>query len=286
MKKFLLCVVLLMFLGGFFFKHDVKEFLRQRYPNRFSVDNLALNMQTDLTNDIASSLYPHLTGPFTFLGNGVQAIAFVDPSNTYVLKLFLLKGVHGEKKIPKFQPRRWISSYKNSKQQKLIDKRQRRLFRGLKAYDHIFKNHRDLASLQAVHLNACNGDLPVVELFDENGKSHFVNLNHAIFVVQKKATLVLPFLASKGFSEKKHYLDLMNEFLIKKVKLGYKDLEKELQMHKNYGFVEGAPVQIDVGALHWAEMQSIESLEEEKNVQAEFIQWKIDAGLEFMESLQ
>lgn len=284
MKKILLSMFFLIFLGSFLFKQNVREFLRQRYPSQFSIDKLALDVQTDLTNDVGNSLYPHLKGPFKFLGNGVQAIAFVDSTDTYVLKLFLLKGVHGEKKIPKFQPMRWIGSYKNTKKQKLVNKRQRRLFRGLEAYDHVFKYHRDIAGINAVHLNSCEGDLPVVELLDENGASHFVNLNKAIFVIQKKATLVLPFLSSKNFSEKKHYLDLMNEFLIKKTRLGYKDLEKELQMHKNYGFIDGVPVQIDVGALRWAEMQSIEALEEEKNIQAEFLRWKLDSGLNFVEN--
>ena len=280
MKKlfFLLCCCFVV--SYFLFYEDVRSFFRQRHPPQFSIEKLATNISTDFINDVDSSLYSYLKGPFTFLGNGVQSIAFTDSTDTYVLKLFLMRRVHGKKKLPRFQPMRLFDFYRNYKNQKLVEKRLKRLFCGLESYDHVYKHHKEIAALTAVHLNACEGNLPVVELIAENGQSFFVDLNTTLFVFQRKANLVLPFLKSKNSEERRQYLDAMQLFLITVANLGYKDMEKELQMHMNYGFVDGKPVQIDVGALQWVDNCSEQKRLLEEKIRSDFSQWKMDCGIE------
>jgi hypothetical protein len=90
-----------------------------------------------------------------------------------------------------------------------------------------------------------------VTFVDKIGKEHQISLNQVPFVVQKRAQMIYAYtseLIKKG--EKEEALDALTSilYLIKdRCQKGYVD--KDGGVSSNYGFVDGKPVEIDLGRV-------------------------------------
>lgn len=181
---------------------------------------------------------------FNFLGYGMQSIAFESSDHRYVLKFFTKKpfelNLERKKTYKSFSAywNRWKRDLKFAMDIKYV----------LKNYSVLYKKNPEIAGLVAVHLDASNKKLPSVILHWPNNIQTVCDLNQYFFVVQKKANLVFDQLQQKSTKQSKQELiNSLRQFLITRAKLGFMDKRKTMSMHKNFGFLDGEPVQFDAG---------------------------------------
>lgn len=117
------------------------------------------------------------------------------------------------------------------------------------SYKTAFHSLREETGLLYLQLNSTPERPCPVTLIDQKGRTIELDLGKMEFLIQKKATLAFDFIANL-LEEKRDQeaiesaLSLL-KIIHKRSKLGLYD--KDLQLFKNFGFVEGKGIEIDIG---------------------------------------
>lgn len=281
-KRVYLPIVILTIMGllTLINRNSLKSLVNQRFPDTFSLDKIALDITEDFPTFEMPNLSSMIQGPFYYLGAGGQAVAFESEDHEYVLKFFLTKALHGNKKYPLPKPTHWISSHKQKRQIQRKERKLRHLLFAMHSYAKALPILKEKTGILALQLRAQKGDLPIVLLYDKEKNKHLVDLNRASFVLQKKAiTVSQKFQESLSKEKKLELLRSLQNFFAERTLLGLIDLDKNILLGENYGFLGDLPIQFDVGKIVFNEQFKREPQEEIRRMQSIVRNWALERNL-------
>lgn len=189
----------------------------------------------------SSQIQNILSQQFSFLGEGAQAYAFESTDGKYVLKLF---------KMCRFTPS--MTDYLCPHLVKRRVKNLRWVFNGYKT---AYERFREDTGLVYIHLNRTDGLKRYLDIVDDKGAAHSLDLDQAYFIVQEKAELIFTRLkklydAGDVAAAEKSIASVL-KLVQRRVSQGYADRDKAVS--NNYGFVDNKPIHLDVGRLYLGE---------------------------------
>lgn len=212
-----------------------------------------------------------LQQPFYWLGQGKQMVAFLSQDQKYVLKLF--NPMRPLDKNWQKQGKYWrrYTSLKWLKREWLGKKN--RLTKLFKRHKLAYELLKEETGLVFVHLKHSKRICHCITLIDQEGKQIPIHLANTPFVLQKKADLVPVhlnhLLQENRFEEAKEGIVLIQKLLEKRIQLGITD--RIQTMENNYGFVDGKPIQIDVGRIRWN--KELDKAAEKERILCNFQAW-------------
>ncbi|MDN3506482.1 MAG: hypothetical protein P0S96_04560 [Simkaniaceae bacterium] len=173
---------------------------------------------------------------FSFLGSGVQCYAFLGEDQETVLKVF--KHYHfglNTKTLSKLPLT-----------QKTLAKRKKRI-------DTIFKSailaQTTLTKQTGVihlNINPARETYPTVTIYDKINIAHQLDLNKTPFLLQKKADMLLPYIATHP-EQKEAIMDSYNACVENRTKLQITNTDPILD--RNFGVLDGQVIEIDIGSF-------------------------------------
>ncbi|NGX59460.1 MAG: hypothetical protein KR126chlam3_00612 [Chlamydiae bacterium] len=212
-----------------------------------------------------------LSQPFHQLGQGKQMIAFVSADDKYVIKFFnpsrpLKKNWYRSGKYwQRYSSFKWISREWFGKKQRL----QKLFFRHKLAYELL----KEETGLVFVHLCPSKRICHLISVTDKFGEEHRFCLAKTPFVLQKKAQLVSSYLhqlmQENQVTQAKQALARIEALFEKRLEVGITD--RIQTMENNYGFVDGKPIQIDVGRIRYDPNLNLK--EEKARILSNFHNW-------------
>jgi len=224
----------------------------------------------DLDHTVLNTI---LHQPFHQIGQGDQMTAYESADGKYVLKLFNPR-VPLQKKWY-FKWKHWKKTYSLKWISNEWFQRSRRLEKMFARLKIAFSVLREESGLIFLHL--CQNDeiRHTVQLTDKKGKEHLLPLNQTPFVLQKKAILASEYLDQLIIEDRlvdagEAILNI-EELFAKRLKLGITD--ENQTMDKNYGFIEGKPIQIDVGKIRVEPALLVSKESEERRILNSFHCW-------------
>lgn len=207
----------------------------------FSILKIHSRFPNDPTFDTISPPLPDIfSQPFTYLGSGGQAYAFVSADGNYVLKFFKHHH-HTTSKLKRLLP---------SKHKRQL-KREKKRLRDLSSYKLAMEILPKETGLLYVHLNTTDYLNTRVTIYDKLHIAHELNLDEVPFVLQKKATLAYSYLdeliKNGMLEEAQEAIDSICHLIISRCRQGIYD--EDPRIHRNVGFINGKAMLIDVGRL-------------------------------------
>lgn len=181
-----------------------------------------------------------LSQPFHYLSKGAQSYVFASSDGNYVLKFF---------RHDHMRPEPWhylLSADHRKERGKLAESK---LLKDFKSYTIAFEKLKDSTGLVYLHLNKTQELNIETPLYDKIGVLHKTQLDQMEFLLQKRATPFFPTLEkwvnTGEVGTAKQALTHLVYLLKGRLKGGIFD--KDPDLNSNFGFLEGVPLQIDVG---------------------------------------
>lgn len=192
--------------------------------------------------------------PYSYLGKGAQAYAFVSSDGNYVLKFFK----HNKAKHPLSFMRPILPSSLKTRLEKTIEKRRAKLLKDFSSYA-LAKNHlQEETGILFLHLNQTKTLHKTVTFYDKVGAQHRVSLDEITFVLQEKAALIYPtidsWIAEGNIEDAKIGLSKLVKLLEMRCKKNIYDKNPDLKT--NCGFIGTRPIQFDIGRFKIDENRS------------------------------
>lgn len=205
--------------------------------------NLLLQDPITLASEDAAFLNSLFQQKFTFLARGLQSFVFVSEDGQYVLKLF---NNRYHRKIQFFSflasfP--FIGSWAKERMHYCQDK----LKKAANSYAIAIEEMGDKTALLSIHLSPSSNLTSKITIVDPLCICHQLDPNEMGFLIQKKATLVYPYLAQLNIHEAKNALSSLLQLF--HWKWNHQIDDNDPLIRTNYGFIDGHAVQIDVGPL-------------------------------------
>lgn len=186
--------------------------------------------------------------PFYYLGKGSQVYAFLSEDKKFVLKLF---------KCYHLQPAHWIANVPlpqalDTARNSSIAKREKKIYDTLQSYKLASQALREECGLVAIEILPTPKLNQEVTLIDKVGREHKINLGQYGFIVQRRADLIFPKLASwianGDIASCKKAISSMVALIVQRSRKGVQDSDPDL--HKNAGLIDSTAILIDLGSLH------------------------------------
>jgi hypothetical protein len=248
----------------------VKQKVEERLPFEFTLEYIVQNRKTNFENTQTFD-WAHLENQeFTYLGQGLQCIAFANQD--LVLKFFLSKQLVGKKKYPIPKPTHWIASHKKARKKQRELTKERSLQKTMENYNLAFEKMKEKTGLLALHFNADDPSLQVT-LIDQEGTKHLLDLRKTSFVIQQKATPVKEKFAKLSNDEREAAIHKISSLLEETVKAGFVDCEKKFTLGHNYGFIGDTPILLDLGKIEYRESIRDRPLAEIEKMQKFLSEW-------------
>jgi len=245
-KSIFLFVVVAVFIGIFAVRpKNGKDFSDAKISS-----NLSFNTEyavPALFGEEKKSVLAALSQRYDYLGGGAESFCFLSADKNYVLKFF---------KMEYFLPKAWIEMFpfslmKDNLLKHYWERRSARLPRTFKAHKIAYEKLQGQTAVIYAHLNKSNDLKHSVVVRDEKGLEHVIDLDSKEFVLQRKATPAFKYVhervAAADMEGAKSSITALMEFIVYRMREGYIDLDKGIS--SNYGFVDGKPMQIDLGHL-------------------------------------
>ena len=242
MKKLALVALLLITVGFFCITkrgHFSTEILLEAHPA-----DLESSFDFDAFNEL-------LVNPLSYIGNGLESVAFVTHDDKYVLKFFLKRQIL--KKV----------FFKPKKKFKQLFYNINEICSGyetLKKYRWAHEFLRDETGVLAVHSEKSCGELLSCVLIDYRGKKHNVDLNKVAFIVQKKAKIISQSMLKEEFKIVNLQLRALFSEIARKGFISSSCTFNPL----NFATLGGRALMIDVGKLDFAKAVDSYEVEEGK----------------------
>lgn len=223
-----------------------------RVTDGFTISNITSDFSPDarwetrlLSSDEKSKIDSILSQKFTYLGKGCQSYVFQSEDGQYVLKFF---------KYQRFRIQPWLNylnfiPFVETYRQAKIEKKKAKLEGVFRSWKLAFEELQPETGFVYVHLNKSHDIEKPLTIYDKMGVMHQVDLNQLEFLVQRKATMLCPYITelmknSKELEAKR----LLNRILIlvlTEYDRGLADNDHALM--QNTGVLDERPVHIDVG---------------------------------------
>jgi len=245
MKKKIVVTLLILscFFLPFFLKKRTHGFCLEKISSSHPYDK---RWETRvLTPEEKKSIESILSQNFTFLGSGNHCYAFLSEDKKHVIKFFKQKKMS-------------LSSWMNflplpdlflPRRVKLIKSRIARREKEFTSYKIAFEEIQKETAVIYLHLNKTFLFQKKLTLIDQHGKRHCFDIDQFEFLIQKKADLfydAIINMVNKGEIQKskKCFIELFR-LIEKRCQRGLFD--DDLMFHKNFGIIDGNPIEIDVG---------------------------------------
>jgi prepilin-type processing-associated H-X9-DG protein len=208
-----------------------------------------LGLQGHMAQEEKAKISPLLKQKFVYLGSGTQVTAFESEDHRYVIKFFNPRNTIKKDWFHRFSRLRLMSSVKWIAKTYL--RKQERLLKFFKSHELAFRDLREESGILYLHFDrsSCLGQK--MELVDQDGKLHLVDLDVCPFILQKKVEIAMTHLnerMAKGDIEgAKKGIEQIYQLFLSRAQKGYTDHRQSLS--KNYGFADGHAVQLDVGRI-------------------------------------
>lgn len=197
-----------------------------------------------LSEEEEELLHSILDQKFTYYSKGSQAYVFISEDKKFILKFL---------KQNKLRPKSWLAhlplSFNPYYQEKLFKKK--KTLATFNACKTAFVELKNETGLIYVHLNCTNGLNKKLQIFDRQGKSHVVDINHTTFYVQKRAHLIYSRISEvmhhKQIDQAKNIITSVFQLIDFLGRKGIVDNDPILR--KNFGLIDDVAVQIDIGKM-------------------------------------
>lgn len=242
---FLSIFPLLLMLSGIFFCCRSSGFSIHKISSRlpfnatWEVESITDKQRELLIQKVFPQNYYHLAA-------GNQCYAFISEDRQYVLKFFKMQNLF---------PKGWMNSLSFSvlEQFGLKNEKSNQLFseRIFASYKDAYETLRKETGLIYIHFNKTREFKTRVNLFDNKGKKHVVDLDSVEYIVQKKATKIYDQLSH--LLEQDKYEDLRTsirsflQLIAIRCEKGFVD--HDLSIRNNFGFVGNSAVQFGCATL-------------------------------------
>ncbi len=203
----------------------------------FRIAKIAHTIDTENKEPPKEEIKGILKKPFYFLGSGVQSYAFVSQDGRYVLKLF--KSYHG------WIPTNLLEKIPLSIAQEMQQARAQRLHTIFTSCRIAYEKWKPQTALLYMHLHTADHFEDPIYIIDPLGIQHIIDPNTTAFALQKKAELVHPYLSS--LEDKQKAIESLVSLIVKRSQAGI--CNHDPIIHRNFGFVEGQAVEIDIGSF-------------------------------------
>lgn len=239
MKKLFLPFLLLLGLSGLFFSYSKRSCC---FSPEFAKGNDLFNLgSAPLPNELESIL----SQSFTFIGSGNQAYAFESQDQKSVLKLFKFHTLQG------FDPYDLVPGFFQSFHDNHAKDRKKKVDRLLNGLVLAENYNRKNSGILYIHFPPSPLFLEKVSVRDRAGRTHLLDLDHYVFVLQQKAVPL-------GETLKEHFdrgdvqgavtkLFALYQMIAQDLKAGLYD--QDHNVISNTGFVLDSPIRIDFGKL-------------------------------------
>ena len=232
----------------FIFAGVVIERLCHRVTDGFEVANIRSGLEPKaawatvaLNQNEKDEIRTILATPFTYLGKGAQSYVFASQDGKYVLKFFKFQHLRLPPFLNTIPLPHALDDWRRAKQ----EKKEAELTKLFQSYKLAFDEVKDESGLIFIHLNKSSDLNCRVALVDRLNIQHSVDADGLEFVLQKRASLVLPTL--KAQQEKKALLESLAKLLHT---LDQKEIyDRDSHLTKNFGFIGDQAILIDCGSL-------------------------------------
>jgi len=199
-----------------------------------------------ITASLPKEIFNCFEKPFVFLGSGVQCYAFESQDQTIVLKVFK----HFHAGVPNKELEKWSFSPWKEKIDQIVYERRARMSRIYQSC-HLASKRPEETALMYTHLQKTSSLKKTITLLDRIGTPHLIDLDTTPFIIQRKAILALPYLTKKieqgDDLGAKRAIQAVIELIETRCKQGIANTDPVF--HRNFGFLEDRPVEIDVGSF-------------------------------------
>lgn len=188
-----------------------------------------------------------LSQKYSYLGRGRQCYAFESADGRYVLKL-----PRGDSfRLPFWLRFRSFSFLDSLREARLADKNKRFHFL-MDSFVLASEELKNKTGLLYLHVESTSHLQTLLFLQDRLGRSHALDLDKAVFVLQEKKDLMLPifkrYLQQGDREGAKSILESFMGLVSYRVKKGI--LNKDNSFRRNFGCDHGEVVQIDIGSFY------------------------------------
>lgn len=192
-----------------------------------------------------------LDQPFSYLGHGTQSYVLVSQDGQYVLKFFRKdRASH-----PLLPLRSFLPSFVRMRLEKTLQKREMRRLKTFTSYQIAFEKLREETGLLGFYPSRNRSQ--ILNFTDKIGVVHHLSLSGIPFLLQRRADPFYPTLLDwihKGELDcAKRSLSELIKLLRSRCDKGVFDKDPDLKT--NFGWIDGHPIQIDVGRFSLDEMR-------------------------------
>lgn len=184
---------------------------------------------------------------FTYLGKGAQSYVFKSNDNQYVIKFFKFKHLRPSFYLQALPSLSFLATYKEG----VAKRKARKLNDVFQGYHTAYELHKDEAGLIYIHLNKSNHLNTILTVYDKLGRSHQIDLDQYVFLVQKKGetlqTVIKSLLKNQKIDLAKDRIHQILDLYVAEYKKGIYDFDHGV-LH-NTGFIDQKPIHLDVGKL-------------------------------------
>lgn len=188
-----------------------------------------------------------LNQPFTYLGKGGQAYAFVSQDGQYVLKLLKFKFLRPKayNRLTAFIP------FMEDRVTYDVQGRQKKFYELYQGYKWAYQMNKEGSGLIYLHFNPTFNHFGAVTLYDKLGRKHQLELDQVAFILQEKGVLLDQLLHEKlNVNDLEGAKNLLNQFFDAIVAQYNKGLyDRDYGHVHNAGFVRDRPIHIDMGKI-------------------------------------
>ena len=249
--KFIFFILKLAFVVWVFFR--VSEFCEIK-TDKFRLSRIFSTLQYDarwetapLTETQSKEVDTILSQKYTYLNSGGQCYVFLSEDGKSVIKFFK----HHRRTLPAWIKALPLPAQLAVKREKRLQTKEGKLLRDFASYKLSFERLQQETGVIFIHLNKTSHLKKQLTIVDKLNIEHRISLDDVEFVLQKKAELVYPHI--KALVKQNDQEGAQNairsivDLIITRCQKGVFD--EDPRIHRNFGFIEGNALIIDVGRL-------------------------------------
>jgi hypothetical protein len=222
----------------------------KRQTDGFSIMRITPDLPADvaypemeLNNEEREELECALDQPYAYLGRGGQCFVFVSRDGHYVCKFFRTE-------FHPFGSLWWqtLPFFSHHRRERLFAHAHSKLQRDFTSYFLAGQELKKETGTLYMHLTATTHLKKVLRIRDKLGIDHAIDLDRFSFAVQRRAELAFSYIERcvQDDLEKAHAaVSALIALSVARCQKGIYD--EDAKIHKNYGFIDGHPLFIDLG---------------------------------------
>ncbi len=197
-----------------------------------------------------SEIEAMLSQKFTYLASGNHCYTFASEDGEYVIKFFKQKQI---------TPITWKDYLPIASREAIRKNRKELRDKMYGSYVIAATKLRQQTGTIYLHLTKSRQFSRKLLLVDQHDKQHYIDLNKAEFLIQKRAQIGYSYLdqmlAQTNIEKAAFAIDSLFSLVATRCNLGI--LDEDCQLWKNFGFREGRAVEVDIGEFRYDSSKTI-----------------------------